>query len=163
MKINLDTNNIQSLVSASPSRIRLPYNWQNAHDTDQEKILWAVHDITTKNGVKLEEIADIKVYALLTANNFRIGGGLQIEIMTANGKTLVERVAATIDPEQVSVTLSKYFKAGASGLEDDYRFYFDRQHYEYMQKQSSRKSSMMLRLLENGCSVDQVLAFAAHN
>lgn len=163
MKINLDTNNIQPLVSASPSRIRFPYAWQNAHDTDKEEILWAVHDITAKNGVEPEEIAAIKVYALLTANIFHIGGGFQIEIITTRGKTLVERVAATIDPEQVSATLSKYFKAGAPGLEDDYRFYFDRQHYEYIQKQSSRKSSMMLRLLENGCSVDQVLAFAAHN
>lgn len=162
MKINFDTNNILSFVSVSPSRIRFPYNWQSAQATDKEDILWTAHNIAARNGVELEDIADIEVFALLTANSFRIGGGFQVEVVAMSGEKFIERVAATIDPEQVNSALRKFFATGAAGLDDEHRLFFDRQHYEYMQKQSSRISSMMLNLLENGYSVDQVLAFAAN-
>ena len=162
MKINLDTNNILSFVSVSPSRIRFPYNWQSAQATDKEDILWTAHNIATRNGAELEDIADIEVFALLTANRFRIGGGFRVVVVTLSGETYFEHVAANIDPEQVNNALRKFFATGAAGLDEDHKLFFDRQHYEYMQKQSSRKSSMMLKLLESGYSVDQVLAVAAN-
>lgn len=159
MKINLDTNLITSLVSSNPCRIRFPYDWQNS--CSKEDFLWAVKEIMCNNGADLEEIADINIYAMLRASRFRIGGGFEIEVTTTDGKTLSKRIAATTNAEEVSAILKHFFNAAAPGLKEEYRMCFDRQYYEYLQAQSSRKSSMMLRALENGLSVDSVIALAA--
>ena len=123
MKPKLDTQLITSHQSVLPTAIIFPYDWLNASPDDQ----WEITNAIAHTGICFEAIDEVYVYAVLKPCTVQpiVLTGFQIIVCDTHGNTHHRALAANADQTAANGTLAAFFDAGAPGLREDFRFFYE--------------------------------------
>ncbi len=109
-----------SMTSSNSSRIYLAA-------TMSEELYYKALQAAFEHGKDAEDIKDIKAYVVPHVSIYFPSIGVAYEITTNDGEQINARTKESSTPDEIVEILSRFFAAGASGLDNDFKECFERQ------------------------------------
>lgn len=132
--ITVDPKHIISLESAKKDRIYLPYDYGDCSEPDQDELIWQSSVKTMNSGYNITAIQDIKAFLQIRANESYLKTNFSIDIYLRNGERLTHKALSNTDNQTITNILDNFFRAGATGLNNDFITYFETQYQRYKAK-----------------------------
>lgn len=130
-KMFMDARLIHSKVSVEPTRICFPYDWKKAAEDDQT----LVYEDVCNSGIQdFDDIADIKVYAVIKPQTGCIRCHFKVEVTAGDGSTYTRNRLADMTDKDACTVLNSFFATGAPGMDIEYSDLFRRYYNEYLSK-----------------------------
>ena len=117
--MNFDTIKM-NMTSGNSSRIYLA---ATLNDELNYKALQAAFE----HGKDAEDIKDIKAYVVPHVSVYFPSIGIACEITMNDGEQINARTKDSATPDEIVEILSRFFAAGAAGLDDDFKASFEQQ------------------------------------
>ena len=130
-KMFMDARLIHLKASLDPIRICFPYDWQKATEDDQTLVYW---DVCNSGIQDFDDIADIKVYALIKPQTGYIRCYFKIEVTAGDGSTYTRNRLADMPNQDACKVLNSFFAMGAPGMDIEHSGLFRRYYNEYLSK-----------------------------
>lgn len=112
-----------------------------------------------EEGINMEQIVDVRAYLMLQTSRNSPRIGYKVEIKTSTGVTITKKMRMYEPPQAVAELLDSFFAMGAPGLAPDVYTALYQQHKSYRQKYGNSPGETIIELLEQGCTVDQVIDY----
>lgn len=119
-------NNI-TMNSASSTRIYLPCTLTDDLSLEALKAVW-------EHGKDERDIKTIAAYLVPHVSRTRPTIGYIVEITTNDGQKITQRIYSPATAQTAATALDSFFKAGAPGLDDEYRKCYEQQHNAYSKR-----------------------------
>lgn len=132
-KMFMEARLIQSKVSVEPTRICFPYDWKEAAEDDQTLVY---EDVCNSSIQDFDDIADIKVYAMIKPQTGCIRCHFKVEVTAGDGSTYTWNRMADMTDKDACKVLNSFFATGAPGMDIEYSTIFRRFYNEYLHRRS---------------------------
>lgn len=109
-----------SMTSSNSSRIYLAA-------TMNEELYYNAMQAAFEHGKDAEDIKNIKAYVVPHVSVYFPSIGIAYKITTNDGEQINARTKESATPDEIAEILSRFFAAGAVGLDDDFKASFERQ------------------------------------
>lgn len=119
-------NNI-TMTSANTTRICLPCEVTDDLNLEALKAVW-------ENGKTEQDIKTVSAYLVPHVSRTRPTIGYVVVISTSDGQQITKRIFSPAASQTAAAILDSFFKAGAPGLDDEYRKCYEQQHNAYSKR-----------------------------
>lgn len=131
-KIFMNVNHIEGKVSVDPKWICFSYAWKKSSEQEQDLFFEDVRNSgIAATGKDYEDIADIKVYAVIKPQRGYISSHFKTVVTSTDGATFTRNRLAEMPETDVCRVLEAFFAAGAPGMDKKYSGLFERYFKEY--------------------------------
>lgn len=131
----MNVNLIEGKVSADPKWICFPYVWKKSSEHEQDLFFEDVRNSgIAATGKDYEDIADIKVYAVIKPQRGYISSHFKTVVTSVDGSTYAKRRLAELPEADAYKVLNAFFAVGAPGMDKAYSTLFHNFFNEYLSR-----------------------------